>query len=404
MDICDYRHCTGCGACMQKCPRRCISMIPDALDCLYPRINENECVSCGICQKTCPNNNKIDFHSPLSVYAAWSIDKNSRLVSASGGVAAEIYKYCLKAGVYSVGVTWDILKGAYYIPICNEEDINRVRNSKYVFSNTGTIYESIKEKLRNNIPVVFIGLPCQVSGLYSFLSKSYENLTTIDIICHGVAPNNYLEQHIRAIEKKTKCNTAFLSFRDPCYQTNTYSFTLRDDTGKVFYRNRVRSTDNYQLGFHRSLFYRDNCYSCLYARPERVGDITIGDFSGLGKSAPIDYDKANVNCLIVNTERGRKFLSKLSMSLVLKERPWEEAFKYERQLQKPSSAHRKRTRFLKIYSLERNFEKSCNKALIKDKIEVVFRVGLWGNDLRRLLKVILPKSAVIGLKRKFYNE
>ena len=403
MDICDYNHCTGCGACRQKCPKHCITMVPDELDSLYPKINENECISCGTCKRVCPNNRKINLNLPRSAYAAWSNDLTNRLKSASGGIATEIYNYCIKEGFYSVGVTWDRERGAYFIPIYNEDDIKRVRNSKYVFSDTDLIFQNIKTILSNNIPVVFIGLPCQVSGLYSFLGKSYEKLITIDLICHGVAPASYLEQHISAIEKKKKLYTKFLSFRDPDFQTSKYTFTLRNEDGRLFYKNKVRSYDNYQLGFHRSLIYRRNCYNCLYARHERVSDLTIGDFSGLGKLTPVNYDKNNVNCVLINTEKGELFLKRLGNKITLCERPIEEALKFEHQLQRPSEPHQYRTMFTYLYSSEKKFEKSCNSVLIKDKIRVFLRIGLWGYDLRRFLKVIIPHSVIIKLKSKSYK-
>lgn len=48
--------CKGCGLCIQKCPKKCMSW-SDILG-VYgtPSVEiNNECISCGICQQFCPD-------------------------------------------------------------------------------------------------------------------------------------------------------------------------------------------------------------------------------------------------------------------------------------------------------------------------------------------------------------
>ncbi|MDQ0285214.1 2-oxoglutarate ferredoxin oxidoreductase subunit delta [Desulfofundulus luciae] len=48
--------CKGCGLCMQKCPKKCLSW-SDVLG-VYgtPSVEPNdECIACGICQMVCPD-------------------------------------------------------------------------------------------------------------------------------------------------------------------------------------------------------------------------------------------------------------------------------------------------------------------------------------------------------------
>lgn len=201
-EICPKISCTGCKACEMVCPRRCISMVEDSLSALYPKIDGTQCIDCGLCERTCPNNRSMVFHTPIDCYAAWSKDTNTRHSSASGGFAAELYNLVLQNNTFTAGVCWDAERGAYYMPVENREDINRVRNSKYVYSDTHGIYDEVKHRLEKGYPVLFIGLPCQVAGLYGYLKKDYKLLTTVDIICHGVAPSAYLSQHIKKIEQK----------------------------------------------------------------------------------------------------------------------------------------------------------------------------------------------------------
>ena len=369
--ICNHDKCTGCAACKDVCPKQCITMQPDDLDALHPVVDESICINCGLCEKTCPNNRELSYKLPHKVLAAWSNDNEVRRTSASGGIACELYHYWIKNGGVATGVVFDRDEGCHFILLENESDIKAVQNSKYTFSDTAGIYKVVKQKLQAGISVLFIGVPCQVAGLYGFLKKEYDNLTTVDIICHGMPPATYLEQHIKSIEDKKKEYTHQLFFRDPKYYTYTYTFTLKNIKGKEFYNKKVLTRDNYQLGYHSALIYRENCYSCNYARKERISDLTIGDFSGLGRFAPFEYDKHNVSCILENTDKGSALLKKLNGALSMFERPACEAFEVEKQLKSPSVKHSRRSIFEKVYRKTRNYELASNIALKEEKKKAV---------------------------------
>ena len=369
--ICNHDKCTGCAACKDVCPKQCITMQPDDLDALHPVVDESICINCGLCEKTCPNNRELSYKLPHKVLAAWSNDNEVRRTSASGGIACELYHYWIKNGGVATGVVFDRDEGCHFILLENESDIKAVQNSKYTFSDTAGIYKVVKQKLQAGISVLFIGVPCQVAGLYGFLKKEYDNLTTVDIICHGMPPATYLEQHIKSIEDKKKEYTHQLFFRDPKYYTYTYTFTLKNFKGKEFYNKKVLTRDNYQLGYHRALIYRENCYSCNYARKERISDLTIGDFSGLGRFAPFEYDKHTVSCILENTDKGAALLKKLNGALSMFERPACEAFEVEKQLKSPSVKHSRRSIFEKVYRKTRNYELASNIALKEEKKKAV---------------------------------
>lgn len=369
--ICNHDKCTGCAACKDVCPKQCITMQPDDLDALHPVVDESICINCGLCEKTCPNNRELSYKLPHKVLVAWSNDNEVRRTSASGGIACELYHYWIKNGGVATGVVFDRDEGCHFILLENESDIKAVQNSKYTFSDTAGIYKVVKQKLQAGISVLFIGVPCQVAGLYGFLKKEYDNLTTVDIICHGMPPATYLEQHIKSIEDKKKEYTHQLFFRDPKYYTYTFTFTLKNIKGKEFYNKKVLTRDNYQLGYHRALIYRENCYSCNYARKERISDLTIGDFSGLGRLAPFEYDKHNVSCILENTDKGAALLKKLKGVLSMYERPACEAFEVEKQLKSPSAKHNGRYCFEQVYNKTHDYEKASNAALKDEKSKAV---------------------------------
>lgn len=391
-EICLKNSCTGCKACEVVCPRKCISMEEDSLAALYPKIDGTQCVECGLCERTCPNNHSLVFHTPMECYAAWSKDADTRHSSASGGIAAELYNLSLQSNTFTAGVCWDAERGAFFMPIEKRDDIKRVRNSKYVYSDTNGIYEEIKHRLEKGNPVLFIGLPCQVAGLYGYLKKDYELLSTVDIICHGVAPSAYLDQHIKRIERKKGHITETISFRTPDYYTYTYTFTLTGKGNKEFYKKTVNSSDNYQLGYHHALIYRENCYQCHYAKSERIADLTIGDFSGLGRFAPCEYDRHNVSCVLVNTLKGKAIVEQLAKYVVFDKRPMDEALKVEKQLQYPSVPHQKRKLFVDNFIKTRDFAKASRKALVGDRAQV--RKLKIINNAKSLLRTVIPSRLI----------
>lgn len=299
---------------------------------------------------------------------------------------------------FAAGVSFDKTKGASYIPVTCEDDILKTKNSKYVFSDTDGIYTTIHEKLNSDPDslVLFIELPCQVAGLLNYLRKPYSNLVTVDIICHGLTPFSYLSQHISKIENKCNSKLSSLSFRDPEYYT--YTFTFRDASNKIFYKQRSYGFDNYQLGYHRALTYRNNCYQCNYAMPRRVSDLTIGDFSGLGSLAPFSADKINVSCVLCNTDKGVKLIDELSDLIEFQERPMGEATRVERQLQSPSIPHKRRMIFVDRYARSKDFAYACSSALRNDKIGVLLRRGKWKGYINNTAEYILPKSLCTSLK------
>ena len=50
-EICDKNRCTGCSACLNSCPKKCITMKEDEYGVLIPYIDEDKCINCNICRK-----------------------------------------------------------------------------------------------------------------------------------------------------------------------------------------------------------------------------------------------------------------------------------------------------------------------------------------------------------------
>lgn len=363
MDICPKDKCTGCYACVNACNRGCISMKEDELGCMHPVVDETNCVNCGLCKSSCPNNVVLKFAYPSKCYASWIDDKEKRKICASGSIGTCMSEYVIKHGGVVFGSKYD----AEMTPImtCTEkiEELENFKGSRYVQSLVGNdTYKKVRTFLRNGRLVLFVGTPCQVAGLKTFLRKDYDNLITVDLICHGVCPTKYLKEEVDYLTEKYKLkDIADIRFRGN--DGNNFRLSLlHKDRRKLFPRNSYRekllrldeAQQYYILGFLWGVSLRENCYSCNYAHPERIGDLTIGDFIGLGDKEKFPYSKKNVSSVFVNTSKGEVFYKKVSeFSADLKniERDYKERLAYKPSLLEPFKKHLKYRIFVKAYPL-----------------------------------------------------
>lgn len=392
IELANKNLCTGCGACAFKCPKNCISMKEDRIGQVYPVIDHSSCIECHSCEKVCPILNKVDFYKANKAYAAWSNDPNERRTSASGGIAIEMYKLAIGEGYTAVGASQNKDFTVTHKVVTTLAEIFPFKNSKYVFSNTYDAFSKIKTALQNNNPVIFIGLPCQVAALRKIFFNN-TNLLLVEIVCHGTTPFSYLKQHIDLISKQQKQVAATMSFRAPEALTHTFTFTLYDNSGKCFYAKRTKDGDTYQFGYHRAISYRENCYHCIFARPERNADITIADYHGLGLCADYSFNTKNVSLILENTRKGHEFIIQLirKKRIHAEERPIEEPFKGEPQLRHPSIKNKYRIIFeTNIKTNGGCFEEAISSPLQKYKRDMYFRstILIPYRAIKRIYKAI----------------
>lgn len=389
MELADKEACTGCGACAYVCPKQCISFETDATYGIsYPVIDGSRCIDCGKCRTYCPALNQPESSYPMQAYAAWSSDAEERRTSASGGVAAEIYKYAVKNGWAIVGAAFHNRFEVQLKLKDNIDAINDFKNSKYVFSSIGDIYKDIDSKLKAGHKIVIIALPCQIAAIKKVFHKYSDNLLLVDLVCHGVTPPVYLEQYIHHIESKCNKAAASISFRDPNFGTQNYALSLYDMNGSRFYSSTSLG-DIYQFAYHRMVAYRENCYHCRYANSKRSGDITIGDYHGLGQSFPCSFPSDKVSCILVNTIKGNDWLNAMidKKQIVALSRPIEEPINGDSQLRHPS---------LKSYQ-RRLFERKYNGDFVRT-VHKIYRITIFREYLFKVCR--FPLSLV----RKFLKH
>lgn len=344
--------CCGCGACANVCRQNAIKMVNNELGAVYPVLDDEKCVHCNACSRVCFMKTPIaeESNCDRKAYIGYGKDEELAHFSASGGIFGTLANMVLqKNGVIcGAGMTHDANGNidCQHMMVYGFDSLRRVQNSKYVQSSTECIFPQVKKELVEGKLVLFSGTSCQVAALYAFLGKKYENLVTIDLICHGVPGVGFLRDYIQYYEKKENCKVIDLAFRSKDLHnkgTNPYvlTFTLADHDGNAKEKRiPLRKSAYYRMFMARS-GYREMCYNCQFASIEKPADITLGDYYVDGKwfekmHIPFDEEKKrSYSCIIANTTKGKQFLNECSW-IELNEVPVENVILEHEQLQHPS--------------------------------------------------------------------
>lgn len=358
--VCDYEQCYGCCACYNQCPKNAIFMGHDNWGNLVPVIDQEKCVDCGLCTKVCPAIQKTNFSMPEIAYAAITKNEKDYVSATSGGIATAFSKYVI--GNHGVVYGAAFVKGTAevkHIRADSLDGLEQLKGSKYVQSNIDDTFRLVKEDVKSGRQVIFIGTPCQVDGLHTYLQKKYKNLITVNFVCHGVPSGRLFCEHIEnIIEERDNLNIRFRS-------KNKFQLIVKKEEktcSNPFYK------DYYFLGFMRKLFYRNACYICKYAQQERVGDFTIGDFWGFDEKRPFPMEHPNgLSLILINSIEGKEYFEEVKESLIYQQRSVNEAIKGNPQLNHPSKKNANFMRFRKLYE-RTGFERAAKKVLWPYKI------------------------------------
>lgn len=306
--ISDKRQCVGCTACGSVCPRHCITMQSDEEGFLYPRVDVQQCVNCGLCDSVCPIKSITDSHEPLAILAGINEDKDARLHSSSGGMFIKMCDIVINEGGYVYGAEFDEEMNVVHKKAKSLAQCRRFRGSKYVQSDLGNSFCEIKSLLDQDYLCLFAGTPCQVSGLRNYLRKEYENLLLVDTACYGVPSPKVWNAYLKEMGKGKV--PSIVNFRDKVTGWKSYSVRY---TWEKKQRTILRVNDSYMCGYLEGLYTRPSCYSCPMKPYRNVSDITLSDFWGIENYSPELDDDKGVTAILINTDKGQKFLNKLSV-------------------------------------------------------------------------------------------
>ncbi len=373
----DYEKCTGCGACVQRCPKQCISWAQREFEFRYPQIDKDACVNCGMCEKVCPIDKTLEVRAGQKAYAAVHKDAEVLAKSTSGGAFTAIADAIFAQGgiVYGAAMLDDMQ--VKHIRTSGKDDIEGLRSSKYLQSDTGITYQMVEQDLRQGKIVLYSGTPCQIDGLKNYLGKDSENLYTADIVCHGVGSQAYFDKYMDfARERYGKIKA--LRFRSKEYAGwscggGVVVVGSSDCLKKIPYRD----FDNYYYSYFLSGdIYRKSCYSCKYANTNRVGDFTLGDYWGVeALNLPLQTENG-CSLLLVNNRHAMQLLDEIE-SLDRVETTVEQAAHCNKQLNAPSKLMDSRQNRIGEYEsmsgqqIQKVYLKTHRKTVVKGKLKAL---------------------------------
>lgn len=373
-------NCVGCRSCEQVCPKNAIVIKEQEDGFLYPYVDQEKCIDCSLCVKHCPTQlSKNSSIVPLKVFAFRNKNDVQIMQSASGGVGALAAQEIIKEGGIAYGVSYNKSFGVKHIRVDCLSDLPQIQSSKYVQSDTGNTYSQVQKDLLAGKTVLYTGTPCQIDGLHSFLKKDYKNLYTIDLICHGVPSPKFFKKYLEFQNKQTDGKIIYYNFRSKDKRGWGTQYLLKTKTKT---KTKTLSLDRYGKHFMSGDCYRECCYQCAYANIHRVGDLTIGDFWGIGKSHPEFYSEKGVSSVFVNTEKGQKLFDGIKSKALVIDATLEEAMVKQGNLVHPTKRPAERDTF---------YEGIDQADFVKN-----LKVGL---QLKDRIKSALPQKLVQLLKR-----
>lgn len=306
--LCNENDCTGCFACENVCRNSAIIQVKNDDGFLYPKILHDKCISCNLCKRICPVLNPIKKFEKGQVYAAWSKDETIRNQSSSGGMFSVFANAIFKEKGIVVGASLCADGYVRHIAISEENQMSLLRGSKYVQSLVcSDIYNQMADYLAQGRKVLFSGTPCQVAAVQKIFKRYSSLLYTIDLVCHGVPSPDFFANFYSKLKKKVP-NMVSYQFRDynnwlVCTNVNV------NVNGKICNRYLYGSPTFYQDAFLKGYLHRENCYHCQYTTIERISDITLADFWGIGTKKPIDSNyKSGCSMVSINTIKGKSLM------------------------------------------------------------------------------------------------
>ncbi|WP_373259876.1 Coenzyme F420 hydrogenase/dehydrogenase, beta subunit C-terminal domain [Phocaeicola vulgatus] len=325
--LCSTQECTGCAACFASCHHDAITMQKNNSGFLYPHINYDKCIECKLCEKKCPIINDVLFYLPTTSIACYNKDYKEQMQCASGGIGTLLATNIIAKGGIVYGCAFEPPFKFMHIRCNSYEDIQKIKNSKYVQSEITGVYSMLKNDLTSGKTVLFIGTPCQVAAIKSLFYLKYDNLFLVDIVCHGISSKQYLAEtlpfNIIASDKKN------ILFRN----NSKYNFSILNKQNQIIFE-RPLECDMYMKGFFNGVSFRPSCHLCHFAKRERVSDLTIGDFWGV-QSKKLKKRGSGISLVLTNTKKGINLFNDISNHIEMEERPIEEAYAGNEQLNHP---------------------------------------------------------------------
>lgn len=389
INISNKYNCCGCGACVNICPKQCISFKEDTEGFLYPNVNVEDCINCNLCNKVCPYNYIPTKRIPITIYAAKHKDDSIRLKSSSGGIFTSMAEKVVNQNGIVFGAQFDKNWNVIHSYTDNISGLSKYRGSKYVQSNTLFTFQEVKSFLEKDKLVLYSGTPCQILGLKKFLRKEYSNLITVDFVCHGVPSPKVWQLYINSVALNSTITD--VNFRNKEKGWRNYTLYIKTNNAELKYRMRDNQSP-YMKGFLNELYLRPSCHNCVAKSFASGSDITIADYWWIHNIKPEIDDDKGISLVYINSIKGRVFFDNLNVERLETNnvKDINEAYLFQGAVSKCAIANRNRSNFFSLMNDSNVF------SIIDDLIKPTL-----SKRLKHSIKKVLGKSSIIN---KIYKK
>lgn len=323
----------------------------------------------------------------IAVYGGYITNDEKLIKSTSGGIATALAEHIISSGGYVAGVTYsdDFYKAEYIVTNC-EQDLEKLKGSKYIEVDINDVYNKIMLLLKKGKQVLFVGLPCVVAALYSFLGNRYDNLYTCELICHGPTSQKVHKEYVTYLEKKFKSKIVDFSVRRKEEQWIPSYLYARFKNGKEFKKPFYDT----EYGYAFSVLGREPCYDCKFKGNNRCGDIMIGDFWGVNES-DLFWNVKGVSVIFAETEKGNDLLKKLK-NVKLIPTTFERAVEKNLMVIKPKTKAANYDKFIKYYRIKglmyatkktkgiKGYMICLARKIIPQKLKPIIKIALFNKN------------------------
>lgn len=308
-DIAESKLCCSCGACAWACPEKAISYVETVGGYLLPKIDLAGCTKCGVCTSICPGAGFVPAlanHLPrdpftgiaLQTYVGKATDEDLYANSQSGGIVSALLVHALKAGEIAGAVTVVMVAGNPPRPMVKlartPEEFRDTQKSKYC---PVPLLSILSEVEKQEHPIAFVGVGCQVHGLYN-LCEQFPRLKgkiafTIGLICDRTMTYGAIDYLLKKARVPLEDSTV-LHFRDKMcggYPGNVN--VVCSDGVSVSLPSSIRQG-------MKDFFAPARCRIC-FDKMNVLADITAGDPWGI-----TDVDRVRGESVaVIRTKAGR---------------------------------------------------------------------------------------------------
>lgn len=339
----DKKDCCGCTACVHICPLKCIEMKEDKEGFLYPITDNEKCIHCNKCEDVCPIINLKNENSETKTFIGYNKNEEIIKLSSSGGIFSLAAEWVLKENGVVFGAAFDENFEVCHFSVETMEELSKLRGSKYVQSRLGDAYPKVQQYLENNRKVLFSGTACQIAGLKNYLNKDYENLYTVDVLCHGVPSPKIWKMYLEDKKEQYDAQIEKIEFRNKENGWRNYSINIEFDNNQRY--SVTSNDDKYMQMFIGNIDLRPSCHNCRFKDFPRISDMTIGDSWGIEKYMPDMDDDRGTSVIFTYSAKGKEMLKEVRESLNLRNADFNKTLSMTYDLRKSFEMHPNRGRF-----------------------------------------------------------